>query len=150
MSEGINLETESSMSTTNHAIFTKFGIYVENGVLHNGVLQCAEWYKYAFLHNPRWRTAAILKYLNRHNTAADCPIWLKFCMTYTKVPAGLTTSMSELEVQFRRQGVFFFKFRFGDMAATNKDIFSKFGVYVENGVPEHVEWSKYALLHNPR
>jgi len=31
--------------------------------------------------NPRWRTAAILKPLNRHISATVCPILMKFGMT---------------------------------------------------------------------
>jgi len=41
-------------------------------------------------------------------------------------------------------------FVWGHISAADQDIFTKFGVYVENGVRQHVEWSKYAFLENPR
>jgi len=70
------------ISGADEDIFTKFGVCVENLVP-----QCVEWSMYACLEQTMWQTAAILNWLNRHNMAADCQIWLKFCtMTHTKVP----------------------------------------------------------------
>jgi len=46
---------------------------------------------------------------------------------------------------------------FGAYFTTNQDIFTEFVVYLENGVPQRVEWSKYtsfkifkmAVIFNP-
>jgi len=67
---------------------------------------------YTLLEYPRWRTAAILNYLNRYKSAANRPIWLKFCtVTHMKVPKRQRASSLEPEVQFCRQRAFF-EFRF--------------------------------------
>jgi len=111
--------------TSDQDIFTKLGVYVDNGVP-----QRAEWSKYAFLHNPRWRMAAILNYLNRHNSATDFPIWLKFrTTTHMKVPAELRTSKLEQEVEFCRQRAFF-RISFWGMLSLIK-IFSPALVYAK-------------------
>jgi len=62
------------ISGADQDIFTKFGVYVENGVL-----QHVEWFIHIRLEYPRWRMAAKSNYLNRYNGAADCLISQKFC-----------------------------------------------------------------------
>jgi len=46
-------------SAANLAIFTKFGVYIDNGVLQRAV-----WSKDAFFENPIWRMSAISNKLN--------------------------------------------------------------------------------------
>jgi len=58
--------------------------------------------------------------------------------------------MLKPEVEFRRQGAIFRIPFWGHISAADQDIFTKCGVYVDNGVPRRTEWSKYAYLHNPR
>jgi len=71
-------------------------------------------------------------------------------MTHTKVPAGLRALKLEPEVEFRRKGAFFRTPFWGHISAVDCDIFTKFAVCVENGVPQRVEWSTYAILEYPR
>jgi len=76
------LHTYRHISSADQDIFTKFGVYVDSGIP-----QRVEWSMYARLECPRWRTAAILNWLglSQHNSAADCPIWLKSCtITHSK------------------------------------------------------------------
>jgi len=59
--------------------------------------------------------------------------------------------MLEPEVEFSRQGAFFYRIPFsGHISAVDCDIFTKFAVCIENGVPQRLELSTYALLKNPR
>jgi len=72
------------ISITHRDVFTKFGVYIEVGVLH-----LVEWSKYTFLKNPKL-------------------ILLKFCMmTHTKVPEGWRGSKLKPEVEFCRQGALY-------------------------------------------
>jgi len=54
------------------------------------------------------------------------------------------------EVEFRLQGPFYQIPFWGHIFAADQDIFTKFGVWVENGVPQRVELSVYAHLEYPR
>jgi len=56
----------------------------------------------------------------------------------------------EPEVEFRRQGAFFRIPFLGHISGADQDIFTKFGVCMENGVSQCVEWSVYARLEYPR
>jgi len=56
-------------SATDQDIFAKF------------VPQRVKWSKYVSFKHPGWQTAAIFNWLYRYNSAADCPILLKFCTT---------------------------------------------------------------------
>jgi len=86
-----------------------------------------------------------VKWLNRYNSAVDCPIWLKFCMTtHTKVSDGERASTLESEVEFPYQGGVFSNSVLGHIFGADQDTFTKFGVYVENGLLQRVEWSIYA------
>jgi len=66
-----------------------------------------------------------------------------------KVHAGLRASKLEPEVELRRQAAFF-EFRFWAIVTADQDIFTKVGVCEDNGIPQHVEWSKYVFLRNQR
>jgi len=89
------------ISAAYHYIFTKFGVYLDNGVL-----PCEEWSKYGFLHNPRWRMVAILNYLT------------------------LDTVKVAPDLEFCRRGAFSLNFVLGYVSVAGQDIFIKFGVYV--------------------
>jgi len=92
-----------------------------------------------------------LNYLNRHDSAADNLILLKLCtVTQTLVPERVKASTSKPEAEFRCQGAFFRLSFWGAIVVANQDIFTKVGVCEDNGVPQHVEWSKYAFLENQR
>jgi len=60
-------------------------------------------------------------------------------MTHTKVPAGLRASKLEPEVEFRRQGAFFRIPFWGYIFSADQAIFTKFGMYVDNGSPQRAE-----------
>jgi len=66
------------------------------------------------------------------------------------VPKGWLASELELEGEFCCQRAFFQIPFWGHISTTDQDIFIKFGVCIENGVPQHVEWSMYAHLEYPR
>jgi len=57
-------------------------------------------------------------------------------MTHTKVPIKLSVSKLEPEVEFCRQGAFFSNFVLGHISAADQAIFTKYGVYVDNGSPK--------------
>jgi len=58
--------------------------------------------------------------------------------------------LSDLAEIFARQGAFFYRIPFlGHIFGADQDIFTKFGVCVENGLPQRVEWSMYARLEYP-
>jgi len=56
----------------------------------------------------------------------------------------------EPKVEFRHQVAFFRIPFWGHISAADQNIFTKFGVYVENGVPQRVDWSVYARLEYPK
>jgi len=92
-----------------------------------------------------------LKWLNSYNSAADYPISLKFsAVTHTKVSEALRAAKLESELEFRRQEAFFRIPFWGHISAANQNIFTKVGVCAGKGVPQRVEWTKYACLKNPR
>jgi len=58
----------------------------------------------------------MLNYLNHCNSAADCPISLKFCVVTHKGSPNYSVCQSmEPEVEFHRQSAFV-EFRFGDIS----------------------------------
>jgi len=90
------------------------------------------------------------EWLNHYNSAADCPILLKFCaMTHTKAPEGWRLSKLELEIEFRHHGAFF-QIRFWVHTIAPINISSPNLVCVENGLPQRVEWSTHAHLEYPK
>jgi len=70
-------------------------------------------------------------------------------MTRTEVPERVKASNVKPEVEFRAGGRFL-EFRFEGIYPVDQDIFTNFGVCVENGVPQRVEWSTCAILEYPR
>jgi len=102
--------------------------------VENEAPQRAEWFKYAFLENPRWQTAAILNYLNRYNSATDCPISLKFyyMVTDTEVRERWLASTLKPEVEFRRQRALFRIPFWGHISAADHNVFTTFDVCVVN------------------
>jgi len=53
------------------------------------------------------------------------------------------------EVGFRRHGAFS-NSALGHISGADQDIFTKFGVLVENRVLQRVEWSMYTRLEYPK
>jgi len=60
------------------------------------------------------------------------------------------SDFAEIMLGDTNQGVFFRIPFWGHIVAASHDIFTKVGVCEDNGVPQRMQWSKYAFLENHR
>jgi len=58
--------------------------------------------------------------------------------------------MLKPEIEFRRQEAFYRIPFWGHISGADQDIFTEFGMCVENGLQQRVEWSMYARLKYPK